>query len=67
MNANYIVKMPKNLEKVIREMPKNVRIVLAKLIDDIQDKGPVQKAYRNYSKLGKGTYHCHLAYKWIAC
>ena len=67
MNIKYVVKMPRHLEKVISAMPKNARIVLAKLIDDIQDKGPAQPAYRNYSKLGKETYHCHLAYKWVAC
>ena len=66
MNVKYAVKMPKNLEKVIREIPKNARIVLAKLIEDIQYSGPVQKTYHNYSKLGKETYHCHLAYKWVA-
>ena len=54
-------------KKYVVKMPKNAKIVLAKLIEDIQDRGPVQKAYHNYSKLGKEIHHCHLAYKWIAC
>lgn len=66
MNMTYVVKMPKHLDKVIREMPKNTRIMLAKLIDDITNTGPVQPSYHNYSKLGKDRYHCHLGYKWVA-
>jgi hypothetical protein len=59
--------MPRKLDKIIREMPKNARKVLLKLADDLRDMGPVQPAYPNYSKLGELTYHCHLAYSWVAC
>ena len=67
MNEKYIVKMPRKLEKVIRDIPESARKVLLKLVDDIQNSGPIQPAYPNYSKLGKDTYHCHLTYKWVAC
>ena len=63
----YKVFMPRHLDRVIREMPINAQKVLVKLVDDIQERGPEQPAYHNYSKLGKFTYHCHLAYKWVAC
>jgi mRNA-degrading endonuclease RelE of RelBE toxin-antitoxin system len=63
----YVVKMPKNFDKIVREMPANVKKTLLKLVDDIREKGPVQSAYPNFSKLGKVTYHCHLARKWVAC
>jgi hypothetical protein len=63
----YIVKTPKSLGKIIRDMPGNAVETLKKLVDDIQDTGPEQPLYRNYSKLGRYTYHCHLAYKWVAC
>ena len=59
--------MPSRLDRLIREMPRNARKVLVKLVDDIREKGPEQPAYHNYSKLGEFTYHCHLAYKWVAC
>ena len=37
------------------------------LVNDIQNEGPVQIKWPNYSKLGKNKYHCHLSYKWVAC
>ncbi|MCL2294889.1 MAG: hypothetical protein FWC36_08510 [Spirochaetes bacterium] len=67
MNAKYVVNMPKKIDKVRRDMPQNARTVLAQLIEDLEKSGPEQAAYPNYSKLGKETYHCHLAYKWVAC
>jgi len=67
MSARYVVKLPKKLEKVMQEMPQNAVDILRSLIDDIKERGPIQPSYPNYSKLGKETYHCHLAYKWVAC
>lgn len=66
MNKEYIVKTPKNLEKIKRNMPANARETLQKLIDDIRDMGPIRSEYHNFSVLGKDLYHCHLAYRWIA-
>ncbi|MDR2901188.1 MAG: hypothetical protein LBV20_06680 [Treponema sp.] len=63
----YTVKIPKNIGKITRDMPKNAVETLSFLIDDIRDLGPIQPAYHNYSKLGESTYHCHLAYHWVAC
>ena len=45
----------------------NVKEILYSLIEDIKISGPVQPGYHNYSKLGENTYHCHLAYRWVAC
>jgi hypothetical protein len=67
MIEKYLVRMPKKLEKVIREMPDNARQVLVKLVDDIRESGPAQPAYHNFGKIGKVTWHCHLAYHWVAC
>ncbi|MDR0877753.1 MAG: hypothetical protein LBN21_06845 [Treponema sp.] len=67
MEVQYVVKMPKKLEKTIREMPKNAVGTLRELIRDIKNSGPIRPEYPNYSKLGKATYHCHLAYSWVAC
>ncbi len=67
MKVKYIVKTPKNLNKLLQDMPNNAVQTLVRLIDDIKDKGPVQPTYANYSKLGKVTYHYHIARKWVAC
>ena len=53
--------------KIIRQMPSNARETLYRLINDIKASGPVQPGYHNYSKLGENTYHCHIAYRWVAC
>jgi hypothetical protein len=67
MSGEYVVQMPKKLEKTLREMPRNAKTVLFNLVNDIQETGPMQPAYHHYSKLGNETYHCHLAYSWVAC
>ena len=43
------------------------RYTLAKLIDSIEERGPVQPGFMNYSKLSNTEYHCHLSYHWVAC
>ena len=59
--------MSGKFDKVIRQMPSNARETLYRLINDIKATGPVQPRYHNYSRLGENTYHCHLAYRWVAC
>ena len=63
----YVVKMSQKFNRVISQMPRNAQMTLRSLILDIKETGPVQPKYHNYSKIGKVTYHCHLAYKWVAC
>jgi mRNA-degrading endonuclease RelE of RelBE toxin-antitoxin system len=63
----YSVMMSSKFEKVIKRMPRSAQANLRKLVDDIRLSGPIQSGYRNYSKLGGNTYHCHLAYSWVAC
>ena len=38
-----------------------------RLIRNIEDSGPVQPGFQNYSKLSRTEYHCHLSYHWVAC
>ena len=47
-------------------MPIKIQNKLAILIDDLEEKGPVQKEWKNFSSLGKNEYHCHLSYHWVA-
>ena len=48
-------------------MPKKEQKKLVKLAEDLRDKGPIQNNWKNFSSLGKGKYHCHLSYHWVAC
>ena len=63
----YQVLIPKKVEKQIRKLRLNERKKLVLLVDDLRDFGPERKEWRNYSKLGKNEYHCHLSYHWVAC
>lgn len=53
--------------KQANKLPRRERDLLALLVRDMQLKGPAQAHWKNYSKLGRNTYHCHLSYKWVAC
>jgi hypothetical protein len=62
----YDVRMPKKLNKTLREMPENAKRTLFHLVNDIRETGPIRLEYHNYSRLGESLYHCHLAYSWVA-
>ena len=63
----YEVRLTKKAAKGIRSLPKNAQETFWTLVHAIEDTGPVQPRFPNYSKLGNFTYHCHLAYHWVAC
>ena len=66
MSVRYTVRIQRNVERKIWEMPEIAQKTLLKLIDDIRESGPIQSKYHNFSTLGKDLYYCHLAYKWVA-
>ena len=47
-------------------MPISVQEKFRALVKDIENDGPVQKSWPNYSTVGKVSHHCHLSYKWVA-
>lgn len=63
----YKVELTKDSIKGLRKLPRTASLRLAKLLDDIADKGVERFEYPNYSKLGDNRYHCHLGYGWVAC
>ncbi len=63
----YQVKIKKSCLKAIAKLPQKDKETLAHLIEDLGETGPIQAGYKNYSKLGNFTYHCHLSYHWVAC
>lgn len=63
----YTVMIKKRVEKNLEKMPKPIQKVFRDLLLDLEFKGPIQADWPNYDKIGKNEYHCHLAYKWVAC
>lgn len=54
--------------KRIERAPESIQILFDELVENLEEKGPIQKkTWPNFSDLGKGKYHCHLAYSWVAC
>lgn len=66
-SMKYQVSIKKSCFKAISKLSKKDKETLSHLISDLGESGPVQPGYRNYSKLGNFTYHCHLSYHWVAC
>ncbi len=63
----YTVVIGKQAAKSIEKMPKNIRDMMVELVDDLVEKGPIRKEWKNFSALGRNEYHCHLSYRWVAC
>lgn len=61
------IKLTRKALKGVQKLPKREKAMLNALLKGLQISGPVQPKWKNYSKLGKDTYHCHLSYKWVAC
>lgn len=63
----YQVVIKRKMEKDLFRLPIQVQKKLRTLIADMEDTGPIQYKWPNYSQLAKDTYHCHLGYSWSAC
>jgi hypothetical protein len=64
---SFNVRVQKKAQKEIAKAPTFVRAKFANLLLDLEGSGPIQSRWPHFSKLGKITYHCHLADKWVAC
>ena len=51
----------------LSKLPVNVQQRFEVLLLDLEETGPVQPSWKNYSKINKNKYHCHLTYKYVAC
>ena len=63
--TTYHILVKKRTIKDIEKLPAAIQKKLAMLIDDLKERGPIRSDWPNFSKLGKDTYHCHLAHKWV--
>lgn len=64
--TNWVVKVSKKVNKDSLKIPSDVQILFLALVIDLENMGPVQKEWPNYSKLTHGRYHCHLNYRFVA-
>ena len=65
--VKYEVRIKKKVARGLVKLPADVQKLLFLLVADLQADGPIQKSWRNFSPLGKGRYHCHLNYRYVAC
>lgn len=54
--VDFTKKAAKNLGK----LPENIQLRAALLVEEIRFGGPVRGNWKNYSKLGPDTHHCHI-------
>ena len=57
---NWTVGFSKKAAKQYQKIPDTVRDEIDALVLEIQVAGPVRGNWKNYSKLGASTHHCHL-------
>lgn len=56
----WSVQIKDRAAKAANELPERYRLILVKLMRDLESQGPVRGDWPNYSKLGKDRHHCHL-------
>lgn len=64
-NRTWEVRIAKQIQKRLHKLPKPVQFLFEALILDLIKLGPIQHEWPNYSKLGDGSYHCHLNYRFV--
>ena len=63
----YSVLMPRHVLKAIEKMPEPIRKRMVALVEQLQERGPIQQDWPNFGKLSLNKYPCHLSYSWVAC
>ena len=63
----YKVLVHKRVAKTIETLPEPIRKKLVALVEQLQERGPIQPNWPNYGRLSVNRYHCHLSYSWVAC
>ncbi len=63
----YDVQLKKKVVKQLKKLPIHIQEKFDDLVADLEETGPIQIEWQNYSKLSDKEYHCHLAYSRVAC
>ena len=56
----WTVEFANKAAKQLKKLPSSIQDAIALLVAEIQQDGPNRPNWKNYSKLGKNLYHCHL-------
>lgn len=63
----YRVLITKKVKKQLEKIPQKILHKFIALAEQLREQGPIASNWKNYSKLEKECYHCHLDYSWVAC
>jgi len=63
----YTVLVKRKVARGLEKLPTGVQQSFTLLARDLASSGPVQGGWPNFSPIGKGRYHCHLNYRYVAC
>ncbi len=63
----WTVLAKKSVVKSLASLPKKVQYLFADLNSDLQNNGPIQRGWNNFSALENNQFHCHLKYHYVAC
>jgi len=63
----YEVRIKRKAEKNLYRLSLEVRQLFFLLVEDLKESGPIQRDWKNFSKLGENEYHYHLNYSHVAC
>ena len=64
----YTIKIKKTVLKSLGKLPEEVQNRFENLTQVLRHSGPKgANIFKNYSKLSKNEYHCHLTYHYVAC
>lgn len=63
----FKVRIKKAIVKNLGKLPAKEYRKFDLLVQNLEEQGPAQPSWPNFSKLGKNEYHCHLSRSWVAC
>ena len=63
----FDVVVKKKVQKGLKRLSQPIVAKFGALVHDLEQDGPVQTSWPNYSELGNDNYHCHLTYHYVAC
>lgn len=66
-SVKHDVRVKKKIARGLTKLPRDVQQLFFLLVTDLQDDGPIQKTWPNFSALDDEKYHCHLNYRYVAC
>ena len=63
----YEVRIKRKIARGLMKLPADIQKLFYLLVADLQAGGPIQKSWRNFSRLEGNRYRCHLSYRYVAC